>query len=479
MNYPVWDVAGLGAGLVVAIVAIIHVLISHVAVGGGAFLVVAEIWAGRQRDGQRIRDWLHQFATFFLVYTTVVGATTGVGIWFSIQLANAEATSLLIHQFVFAWAVEWVFFLGELTVLYLYYYGFRSNSPRMQAFLAGAYFVIAWGSLVVINGILTFMLTPGGWTLENKDVLAGFLNPGYFPSLLIRTAAMFLVAGLAGFLVASRIEEVEFKERIIQFSAKWVLPAAVLVPFLAYWYFTTLPASTVSILTGGAVGVAGGTLSALTRVAILAGVAGAFLVLGTVVFAAIPRAVNTVAAIAMLLVAQLGIMGAEFFREMGRKPYVIHGVLYSNGLWVKNARDPGSLGRSYLEEAKWHGGVPSGTLAHGEQVFRLQCASCHTRQGYRSVLYRTGAWTPEAGYKWLATMQDMGVMPPFQGDAADKASLVAYLLSLRGERIEPRDLLRQMQSSVRGDGAELESGGGAPRGAPPPPGAVAAVEVTP
>lgn len=472
MNYPVWDVAGLGSGLVVAIVAIIHVLISHIAVGGGAFLVVAELWGARQPDGPRIREWLHKFATFFLVYTTVVGATTGVGIWFSIQLASAEATSLLIHQFVFAWAIEWVFFLGELTTLYLYYYGFKSNTPRMQIFLAGAYFVIAWGSLVVINGILTFMLTPGNWTLDNKDVAAGFFNPGYFPSLLIRTLAMFLVAGLAGFLVASRIHDDAFKARIIRFSAKWVLPAAVLLPVLFYWYFTTLPASTVSILGAGKVGVAGGTLSALTRMALLAGVAGALLVLGTLVFAACPRAVNTTAAIALLLVAQLGIMGAEFFREMGRKPYVVHGVLYSNSLWAKQAKTPGYLGSSYLNQAKWHAAVQPGTLAHGEQIFRLQCANCHTRDGYRSVVYRTATWTPKAGYNWLATMPDMGVMPPFQGDATDKACLVAYLLSLHGQTVEPRDVIKETQTGSPGSSPRAQ-------GPIPHPAPLATAEVTP
>ncbi len=40
-----------------------------------------------------------------------------------------------------AWAIEWVMFLGELTVLYLYYYGWKTNTRVMQRFLAGAYFV--------------------------------------------------------------------------------------------------------------------------------------------------------------------------------------------------------------------------------------------------------------------------------------------------------------------------------------------------
>ena len=147
MNYPVWDVPLLGSGLVVAIIAIIHVLISHLAIGGGALLFVAELWSDRQPDGSKIRAWLHKYATYFLVYTTVFGAVTGVGIWFAIQLASPEGTSLLIHQFVFAWAAEFTMFLGELTTLYLYYYGWKVNSRRMQVFLAGAYFVIAWLSL--------------------------------------------------------------------------------------------------------------------------------------------------------------------------------------------------------------------------------------------------------------------------------------------------------------------------------------------
>jgi len=148
MNYPVWNLPILGGSLTVAIIAIIHVLISHLAIGGGAFLAAAEIWSDRvpADQGNMIRRWLHRFATFFLVYTTVFGAMTGVGIWFSIQLAGPEATSLLIHQFVFAWATEWVTFIAELTVLYLYYYGWETNTRRMQVFLAVSYFVISWFS---------------------------------------------------------------------------------------------------------------------------------------------------------------------------------------------------------------------------------------------------------------------------------------------------------------------------------------------
>jgi len=432
MNYPVWDIPFLGSGLVVAIIAIIHMLISHLAIGGGALLFVAEWWSSRQPDGAAIRGWLHKYATYFLVYTTVFGAITGVGIWFAIQLANPEATSLLIHQFVFAWAIEWVMFLGELTILYLYYYGWKCNSRPMQTFLAGAYFVIAWMSLFVINGILSFMLTPGGWTLENADIAAGFFNPGYLPSLLIRTVVMFLIGGLFGIIVASRItDDYDLKQRVISFSAKWVLPAAVLAPLLMWWYWTTLPENAVQLAQGGVVGIGGGRMEVITRHLVLTGVAGAFILIGTIFVALRPRATTTGGAVALFLIAQFGILGGEFFREMARKPYVIHGTLYSNSLWAADAERPELMRASYLSRAKWHPPVEPGSIEHGQWIFRLQCANCHTRDGYRALRPRTKDWTEQFGARWLEQMHSAGVMPPFQGDATDRAVLARYLLSLQ------------------------------------------------
>lgn len=476
MNYPVWDVPGIGAGLVVAIIAIIHVLISHIAVGGGAFFFITELWSQRQPDGDRIRAWLHRYATFFLIYTTVFGAITGVGIWFSIQLASPEGTSLLIHQFVFAWAIEFVAFLSELTVLYLYYYGWQTNSRSRQIFLAGAYFGIAWISLVVINGILTFMMTPGGWTLENHDIASGFFNPGYFPALMLRTLVMFLLAGLSAFIIAARITDHDLKRRVVQFSAWWVIPAAVLAPVFAALYWLKLPNLAVELTTDGVVGIAGGKLEVLARALLLAGIAGALVVAGSLVFALRPQATTMTAALSLLLIAQLGIAGGEFFRELARKPYVVYDTLYSNSLWKRDAT-PFTLETPFLSRAKWHPSPPPLTSAHGEWVFRLQCVSCHTRDGYRSVAERTELWTPAFGFRWLETLDQNQVMPPFQGDANDRASLTAYLLSLHGVEISPRQVLAEAAAAT----SPAPTATVVPTAPAPPPAAAPtpAVEVTP
>ena len=118
MNYPFWNVPHIGSGWVIGLIAIFHIMISHFAVGGGLYLPLAERKA--RREGRQ--DWLailQGHSKFFLVLTGVFGAVSGVGIWFSIGLANPEATSTLIHNFVFGWAIEWVFFMVELsTALY-------------------------------------------------------------------------------------------------------------------------------------------------------------------------------------------------------------------------------------------------------------------------------------------------------------------------------------------------------------------------
>ena len=50
MNFPVWDPPMLGGGLLIGVIAILHVFVSHFAVGGGLFLVLTEQIAAREND---------------------------------------------------------------------------------------------------------------------------------------------------------------------------------------------------------------------------------------------------------------------------------------------------------------------------------------------------------------------------------------------------------------------------------------------
>ena len=90
----------------IAIIAILHVVISHLAVGGGLFLVLTEGKALRTKN-PALLEYVRKHTWFFLLLTMVFGGMSGVGIWFIIALVNPAATSSLIHTFVFGWAIEW------------------------------------------------------------------------------------------------------------------------------------------------------------------------------------------------------------------------------------------------------------------------------------------------------------------------------------------------------------------------------------
>ena len=185
MNYPIWDLPA--SGLLIAAVAIVHVFISHFAVGGGLFLVVTERKARREGDAALL-GFVKRHSRFFVLLTLVSGAMTGVGIWFTIGLVHPQATAALINLFVWGWAIEWTFFVVEIAAAMVYYYGWDRMAPATHEAVGWIYFWAAWLSLVVINGILTFMLTPGGW-LETGSFWQGILNPTYLPAVVARTAA--------------------------------------------------------------------------------------------------------------------------------------------------------------------------------------------------------------------------------------------------------------------------------------------------
>jgi len=79
------------------------------------------------------------------------------------------------------------------------------------------YFGAAWLSLAVINGILSFMLTPGAW-LETGSFWAGLANPTYWPSTFARTFVAIGLAGLYALLTAARLEDQALKARVARYA---------------------------------------------------------------------------------------------------------------------------------------------------------------------------------------------------------------------------------------------------------------------
>ena len=105
--------------MLIAVISVLHVLVSHYAMGGGLFLAVEVQHAYRTRDRGYL-EYLYRHARFFILLTVVFGAISGVAIWWTIGLASPLATQVLIHTFIFGWATELVFFIVEIVAAFLF-----------------------------------------------------------------------------------------------------------------------------------------------------------------------------------------------------------------------------------------------------------------------------------------------------------------------------------------------------------------------
>jgi cytochrome bd-type quinol oxidase subunit 1 len=450
MNYPFWEIPNLGTAWVIGIIAIFHVMISQFAVGGGFFLPLAERKALAMKDEKLRREWMAQLARhakFFLHVTGIYGTVSGVGIWFAIGLTHPEATSTLIHNFVFGWAIEWVFFLVELTTIAVYYYTWDKIDEKLHLTVGWVYAGASVCTLIIINGILSFMLTPGATWLgvagtgqEASKFWNAFFNPTYWPSLCLRMCVCASLAAIWALITASCIkgeEQPRLKTSFVQWSVKWLIPSFVLTPFLMLWYLAMVPQAQRALLTLGMDNVSPGVFSTVTRIALITIITSATII-GVAYFVAYRNSIefSLPHALSILLLALMATGAGEYSREMLRKPYVIGNWMYSNGVRVPYVSRINQEG--YLAHSMWiWGGRTAGEstpYSRGEAIFRGECGSCHTLDGYRplrqllsgrdrknigSFIQMLHEYKPDLSYRQY--------MPPMSGTQQDVDDLTDYL----------------------------------------------------
>lgn len=484
MNYPIWDLAS--PGLLIAFVAIVHVFVAHFAVGGGLFLVWTEAKARREGD-TALLDYVKRHSRFFVLLTLVFGAITGVGIWFTIGLVHPAATSSLINTFVWGWAIEWVFFFTEIAAAMVYYYGWEKLTPRQHLVVGWIYFGAAWASLVVINGILTFMLTPGAW-ITTRGFLDGFLNPTYWPAVVIRTLGAIGLAGVYALFTSSWMSDGELGRKIARYATLgWVVPMAIGLPLALFWFFEA--AAGAGVPTAEILGAAGPGMAEFARslgstattgypvaqIALrVAVVACAATILLALVSMMITRSTMRRVVSSMLMLSALAsVGGAEWVREDLRKPWVIGSYMFVNAVRVPTPEVDDAFAIDRVREtgviaaSKW-ARIPAGIdpaapksvdeeAAIGSEIFRLTCSQCHTVDGYLAVRPLVAGWNTsalEGVIDRLAVPSDLEKgwtavpvkfeswrgrrMPPFPGNEVEEHALAVYLAKLGGGAIIPR-----------------------------------------
>ncbi len=447
MHYPWWYVPHLTAPMLIAVIATVHVLVSHYAVGGGLFLAVELGFAYRSKDRAYL-EYLKRHAGFFILLTVVFGAITGVGIWWTIGLASPLATELLIRTFVFGWAAEWVFFVLELASAFIVYYCWGKLAEKTHVTMAWIYALAAWISLVLITGITAFMANPGDWP-EKGGFWTAFFNPQFIPQTIARTGGALLLTSLYVYLHASLvIKDCRLRDMIGSRSARPALAGAIMVTVggLGWYYF--LPESAKVILAGAA------SLNILIVLIFALTIATFFLLY----FGPYrnPGWLSPGFAGALFLFGLAAFSTGEFIREAVRKPYVIYNVVLGNqilpeevpklrnqgylngGIWTKayvSKNYPQAAGKDSIEENRLLELPAADRIRLGEVLFQYHCNDCHAAALGFSAVSQLMQDRSRAEVRSVIDHLDTYVfMPPWAGTNDEAELLTDYLMSIAPRR---------------------------------------------
>ncbi len=433
--YPIWEVPHLTAGMVLGLIATFHMLPVYLSVSA-MWLIV---WIERRslREGRpELMGFVRRYSKLVLIFSYVFGSLSGVGIWFSATVAAPRAISGIIHNYVWGWATEWVFFLIEIAAIYVYYYTIDKVDPKTHMKIGLTFALASWTTMIVIVGILTFMLSPGRWPVTG-GFFDGFFNETYWPQLVLRTTAMFAVGGAYALGVASADDEPKVRSELVRFASLVGLAGLALGAVSFVWYSASLPDPI------------RGNLQALMTPGLRAGMLYPIVLLGLLfaAFAAKPAAARPLAGGLGLIFAFAAIVSFERARELIRKPYVIPNYMYSNQLIggdipakgvaseLPRINEKGILNVSPFVPSELRTVTDANRLQAGRMVALIECSACHSLQekGLRPLparIRRLGAAGPDDVTSVLDALSGIPYMPPFAGTDAEKRALAEYLLSI-------------------------------------------------
>lgn len=440
--YPIWEVPALTPGIVLAIIATFHILPSHLSTSAMWFNVYVETKAYRENRPELL-EFIKKYSLMILIFSYVFGSLSGVGIWYAATVASPRGISALIHNYVWGWATEWVFFIMEVSGIFIYYYTLGKVDKKTHLRIGWIFAIAAWTTMIVIVGILSFMLSPGKWT-ETGRFFDGFFNQTYWPHLLMRTALMFGIAATYAIAVATRVKNEEVRRFVTRSASIWGIAGLIVGGLLFFFYQKTLPESARTLI------------SLLSTPGLKAGMLGSLgLMILYFIFARVkPLALRLGPALLAILVLFVGIWSIERTREMIRKPFVVQGYMYSNQVIAKDVPAKKVSAEAEIINKKGiltvYPFVPQGLRfvnesnmqESGRLIALIECSSCHalSAKGLRplpQMIKRLGIDANTPSSDGISTIEGIltglvgyPYMPPFVGTETEKKALATYLYSI-------------------------------------------------
>lgn len=438
MLFPTFYLPWLGQGMGIALVAVVHVLLSHgFAIGVLTIIVLLEHLSLRRGDAG-LAELAQRMLKPAVIIITAVGAVTGAGIWFTVSVLAPGGIGYMLRVFFWPWFIEWMAFTLEVLVLLPYYFlweRMRAQHPGWHVALGWSYVTVAFISAFLISGILGFMLTPDGW-VQNQRLLAAFFNPTFWPQLALRLLGGLALGGLLSlaFVLFGRQTRAELRLRVSRLLGGWILVAGGLAALAAWFYFDAVPQT---YATHKVFAVLTSHLSQKPWLLDL----GNWLAVACIAAAGLAawlgwRRAALVAIIPAMILAMGLVAEFERAREFIRGPYLMPGYMYANQIPL--AQGDYLKEHGLLAKAAWYQPQPPGLTPRapaGHALFMANCGVCHTIGGLNDIRDRLkGRTQPSVNVLVRRAKQMVPFMPSFSGTPAESLTMAAYLYELSGDR---------------------------------------------
>ncbi|MBA3025626.1 MAG: cytochrome c [Sulfurimonas sp.] len=437
--YPLFYVPEIGSAWLMGLTGAIHIMASHTSVGA-AILFAFLAHKAQKENRTDLYDYMKRYGMFLLIFSYVIGSITGPGIWYTATAASPRGISALIHNFVWVWATEWVFFVYEVIGVFALIYFMDKVDRKTHLKLTYTFALASVGTLALIIGIISFMMWPGTDAYyATGSASDAFFGTNTFPHMFLRIGFMIMMSGIIGMIISSAMhkENKELSEELTQ-KMGWVsLLGGFVTVFFFMWYINTLPANAQALLEMA-------KDSIIMNRIILA------ILFSLYFFVAIikPQWINRTIAITMMFVIGIvGVWPGEKLRETMRKPWVAGQYMYSNQIIGRDV--PGKEIKSEVELIAAKGLLtvnpwipdrlrtitPENKLEVGKLLTRIACSNCHSLEKdglYRPLIKLAGPMGEEGIREYMKNVIGTGsspYMPKIALPDEEYDAIAAYIAS--------------------------------------------------
>lgn len=439
-QFPLFYFPEYGSAWMMGITGTIHILASHTSVGA-AMLFAFLAYKAYKENRSDLYPYMKKYGMFLLIFSYVIGSITGPGIWYTATAASPRGISALIHNFVWVWATEWVFFVYEVIGVFVLVYFIDKIDKKTHLKLTFSFALASVGTLALIIGIISFMMWPGTQSYYlTGSASDAFFGTNTFPHMFLRIGFMIMLSGVIGLLISSAIKKdnAALSNELTKKMGYISMLGGFLVLFFFMWYMGTLPDNAHAVFN-------------ITKEEVIQN-----RILITIIFSLYfliaiikPNYISTPLAGVMIFVILIGgIWPGEKLRESMRKPYVAGQYIYSNQIISRDV--PGKNIKSELPIIAEKGllqvnpFVPENLkviteenkLQAGELLTKMACSNCHSlensgkyrplkdrlmgmdKEGIKAILYAIG----NGGMSYMPSLS----LPEHETDA-----IAEYLASLK------------------------------------------------